>query len=242
MSATITALVAAHLLGDFILLTDRLVEQKRQFGRLLLHVAVIAALSCLSLGTFHGEILLAVILTHLVIDSIKIFGLSDSLAAFVADQIAHLAVVAGLGYCFPGVADNGYWIARLRPDLANLYFAILSCVSGLILSVPVGGILIAKLTERFVRDIGVHGMAGLRNGGKYIGWLERFLVMQLMLINQPAGVGFVIATKSILRFGEIKDPRQRKVAEYIIIGTFLSFGWGLLISVLTQKAIHHWLP
>jgi hypothetical protein len=66
--------------------------------------------------------------------------------------------------------------------------------------------------------------------------------MLLLLMDQPNGIGFLIAAKSVLRFGEIKDPSQRKVAEYIIIGTFLSFGWALLISILTQKALRYWIP
>jgi len=66
--------------------------------------------------------------------------------------------------------------------------------------------------------------------------------MLLLLINQPNGIGFLLAAKSVLRFGEIKDSSQRKMAEYIIIGTFLSFGWALLISVLTQKALKYWIP
>jgi hypothetical protein len=66
--------------------------------------------------------------------------------------------------------------------------------------------------------------------------------MLLVLIDQPTGIGFLIAAKSILRFGEIKEASQRKTAEYIIIGTFLSFGWALLIAVLTQKALKYWIP
>ena len=66
--------------------------------------------------------------------------------------------------------------------------------------------------------------------------------MLFLLMDQSSGIGFLIAAKSILRFGEIKDASQRKVAEYIIIGTFLSFGWALLISVLTLKALKHWIP
>ena len=66
--------------------------------------------------------------------------------------------------------------------------------------------------------------------------------MLLLLINQPNGIGFLLAAKSVLRFGEIKDTSQRKMAEYIIIGTFLSFGWALLISVLTQQALKYWIP
>jgi hypothetical protein len=83
-------------------------------------------------------------------------------------------------------------------------------------------------------------LEGLRKGGRYIGWLERSLVMLLLLINLPNGIGFLFAAKSILRFGEIKDSHQRKTAEYIIIGTFLSFGWALGVSYLTQQAVKLW--
>jgi hypothetical protein len=66
--------------------------------------------------------------------------------------------------------------------------------------------------------------------------------MILVLIRQAAGVGFLITAKSILRFGDVTDSRQRKRAEYIIIGTFMSFGWGLLIAALTHAGLQHWLP
>jgi hypothetical protein len=60
------------------------------------------------------------------------------------------------------------------------------------------------------------------------------------LIDQPAGVGFLMTAKSILRFGDVRDSSQRKHTEYVIIGTFMSFGWGLLIAVLMQLGIRHW--
>jgi hypothetical protein len=44
----------------------------------------------------------------------------------------------------------------------------------------------------------------------------------------------LITAKSILRFGEIKDRRNRLEAEYIIIGTSMSFGYGMFIAYLTQ--------
>jgi len=43
-----------------------------------------------------------------------------------------------------------------------------------------------------------------------------------------------------LRFGDAHDSSKRKLAEYIIIGTFLSFGWGILIAELTAAAIRYW--
>jgi len=38
------------------------------------------------------------------------------------------------------------------------------------------------------------------------------------------------------------ESKDRKLAEYIIIGTFLSFGWALAWSVPAQNAIEYWRP
>ena len=74
---------------------------------------------------------------------------------------------------------------------------------------------------------------GFEQGGMIIGQLERALIFILTLTGQAAGIGFLIAAKSILRYGEAQDPSQRMDAEYIIIGTLMSFGWGILVSYLT---------
>jgi len=241
MPATFLALLTAHLLGDFILQPSWMIERKRRISILLLHAVVITLASYLFLGTFYSAILLIIFLTHLGIDAIKVYLCSNSLGPFLADQSLHIAVLVGLAVYFPDAAKTGWWIVRFPLDLSKWYFASLSVVSGLILCVPAGGILIAKLIDGFAAEIRDNNLTGLKQGGLYIGWLERILVMLLLLMNQPNGIGFLIAAKSILRFGEIKDANQRKVAEYIIIGTFLSFGWALLISTLTQKALGYWL-
>lgn len=242
MPSTFAALLTAHLLADFILQTKWMVARKRHFWVLVLHVAVVTLASYLLLGTLHWAILLVILQTHFIMDAIKVYALSESLVPFLADQFVHLAVLAGLAYYFPDAANAGWWVASVTPDFLKRYFAALSLISGLILCIPAGGILIGKMIAPFAREIGDDGIQGLTQGGKYIGWLERILVMLLLLINQPNGIGFLLAAKSVLRFGEIKDTSQRKMAEYIIIGTFLSFGWALLISVLTQKALKYWIP
>jgi len=75
--------------------------------------------------------------------------------------------------------------------------------------------------------------------GFWLTWLSADKARWYLLIVTFLG-GFLFAAKSILRFGEIKDSHQRKMAEYIIIGTFLSFGWALITSYLTQQALRLW--
>lgn len=64
--------------------------------------------------------------------------------------------------------------------------------------------------------------------------MERALTYILVLSGNSSAIGFLFAAKSILRFGEIKEPGQQKEAEYIIIGTFASFGWALLVAILVK--------
>ncbi len=71
---------------------------------------------------------------------------------------------------------------------------------------------------------------GFTNGGLVIGYLERLLIFVFVLTNQFAGIGFLVAAKSIFRFGEFKESANRMEAEYIIIGTFSSFLYAILIS------------
>jgi hypothetical protein len=54
----------------------------------------------------------------------------------------------------------------------------------------------------------------------------------MILLGQPEAVGLLIAAKSILRFGAVKDDRA--ASEYVIIGTLASFGWALLAAHGTQ--------
>ena len=68
------------------------------------------------------------------------------------------------------------------------------------------------------------------------GELERFLVYVLILVNQFEAIGFLIAAKSILRFGELKEDRRD--AEYVIIGTMWSLVCGLLVTLATRAALH----
>ncbi len=63
------------------------------------------------------------------------------------------------------------------------------------------------------------------------------VIFVFILSGQFAGVGFLVAAKSIFRFGELKDSENRKQAEYVIIGTFTSFLLAILISLAAQALL-----
>ena len=74
----------------------------------------------------------------------------------------------------------------------------------------------------------------LVNAGKYIGILERLLVFVFILVDHWEGVGFMIAAKSVFRFSDLAEAKQRKLTEYVLIGTLLSFGIAVLTGILVK--------
>lgn len=72
----------------------------------------------------------------------------------------------------------------------------------------------------------------LNEAGKYIGILERLFVFVFILMSQWAAIGFLLTVKSVFRFGDLSKAKDRKLTEYILIGTLLSFGIAILIGLL----------
>lgn len=240
MAETFLVLLAAHLVADFPLQPDWMIRRKNRPQFLVLHVVIVGIVAVLFLAAWPAKLLAILLATHLAMDAVKAYFLKDTLTSFALDQFVHVAVIAGLSIAFPATVASGHWPAILAGQ-TGFYFTGLCLLSGLIAAGPVGAIIVRKATAPFLEQIQENG-AGLQKGGTYIGYLERSLVLLLILINQPAGVGFLITAKSILRFGDVKEDHQRKLTEYVIIGTFMSFGWGLLVAVVTQIGFKHWQP
>jgi|TARA_B100001059_G_C17836907_1_gene588819 hypothetical protein len=72
----------------------------------------------------------------------------------------------------------------------------------------------------------------LEKAGKYIGILERLFVFGFIIINQWSAIGLLIAAKSVFRFGDLSKAKDRKLTEYILIGTLLSFGIAISVGLL----------
>ena len=77
----------------------------------------------------------------------------------------------------------------------------------------------------------------LSEAGKWIGIFERILVYTFVITNHFEGIGFLIAAKSILRFSDIKGDSIRKEAEYVLIGTLMSFASSILTGLAVRSLI-----
>jgi hypothetical protein len=243
----LVVLVTAHFLGDFIFQSDIYASLKRRPFILLKHAFVIAASSYILCGIWYlWQIPLFIFLTHGLTDYIKARLKKESAYSFVLDQALHLAIISVIAILVAKMKilspneSSTFWVGLLGKS----FLKYLILMSGLIVAVKAGGPLIGLAVKPFTDQLqksgegmtmkGVTNARGFENGGKVIGYLERSLIFLFILIGQPEGIGFLIAAKSILRFGEIKDHENRMEAEYIIIGTLMSFGYGIFIAYVTK--------
>jgi len=222
MTETFAALIFAHALADFVFQTRWIAESKRRLPVLLLHGAVVLATAQAALGRVDAWELLALAALHIATDGLKSRLAEPGLGAFLADQGAHLAALAALAALRPDLWAGGLWGGLgWLPGLMAL-------IAGAILAIRAGGFAVGLLMRPWAGD---DLPRGLTNGGTLIGLLERGLIFLLVLVGQPAGVGFLIAAKSVLRFET--TAKDQRAGEYVIIGTLASFGWALLFAYAT---------
>ena len=226
MIETITALLFAHVLADFVLQTGTMVRHKKSFSVMALHGALVLVTAQAATGQIAAPELLALAAAHIAIDAVKTYGNFTSFTAFCADQTAHVLTIVALGLYAPGLWSTGVWAAY------PVALPAMALATGLIVTLTAGQHAIALLMRPHAMRIRNNG---LRDGGRQIGLLERGLIFVFILTDLPLAVGFLIGAKSILRFGTAS--RDQRTAEYVIIGTLASFGWAILAALATKAAL-----
>lgn len=245
-------MLAAHIITDFLLQTNSSIKSKNKGTIKSKAFWWHGLLTLIFLGLFMGGlqnwlIATVVTLTHLITDYCKILIANkpynpkwkhSSLWLFIADQLIHTVILI-LAWL---VAINGFTkIIALGSNIVNAYPIMLKLLGYLIIIGPIT-YLIKFLTQRWANDI-LANNNGLNNAGKWIGILERILVLTLIFVNQFTAIGFIITAKSILRLIDKPEPpfittneqtkyNTRKHTEYVLIGTFLSVGAAFLVGLI----------
>jgi hypothetical protein len=238
----ILCLFTAHLAADFLMQTENDIKHKNTSRVLLKHSSIHALLGYFLVGIFPWwEIPLSILVSHALIDRTKASSNNKGILVFLLDQAAHLSILVLIGLLLPAVRPEraSVWMGWFGVD----YYRFLLISAGAILVTRVGGILIGTAAAPYLRQLESarqekSGSArtidplgrGFDNGGYMIGLLERSLIYIFVLINQPAAIAILITAKSLFRFGEIKDRSNRMEAEYILIGTLMSFLFALAVS------------
>lgn len=69
------------------------------------------------------------------------------------------------------------------------------------------------------------------------GILERMFVFGFVISGYQEGIGFLLATKSVFRFGDLNEAKDRNLTEYVLIGTLISFSLAILVGVAFNTLI-----
>jgi len=231
MEKLIVVLIAAYIIAEFVLQTNRLTREKGSYPWLsiLLHAAityvVLQAWKCWQSPAFiivaHSVIYLA--MRGRTTDTAR--RVESSTKFFVVDQACHIFPLFILGWLLKA--------SSVVPSFEGIGYKPIIAAAGFIATVHTAGIFIGKFTKKLT-DANNLTLEGLLNGGKLIGQLERALIFLFIFIDQPAGIGFLAAAKSILRFEESKE---QKLAEYVIIGTLLSFSLAVALASIAKWAL-----
>ena len=237
MSITILLrLFAAHLLADFLLQPTSWVKSKNEFKwrspHLYFHVLVHGAATYLFLGIWDNyQIPLLVMGSHLLIDLGKASLHWKNLYTFIIDQILHLAVLVA---CWLALTGQGALLeTEIRELLASQTFWVLA--AGYLLVLFPAGTAISIATRKWCQEF--EDRQGLAEAGKWIGYSERFLILTFILLSHYEAIGFLVAAKSIFRFNDLMKDKERKEAEYFLIGTLLSISFALAAGLLTKSLL-----
>lgn len=218
-------LILAHLAGDFFLqpkswIKDKM-ERKWKSPWLWVHSLVHFLLTMIVLWDLNAwPAALTIAGTHLMVDALKLTLQHEKtqMRWFTIDQIAHLSVLILIWMYYweiplISVQTNGIWI---------IFTGIL------FLTFPTA-VIMQRFMQQWSQQFETDDDGTLRGAGMYIGILERLFIIIAILTSNLSVIGFLLAAKSVFRFGDLSRSEDRKLTEYILIGTLLSF----LIAILT---------
>jgi hypothetical protein len=231
----IAKLLLAHFIGDFVLQPSKWIKGKEKSKvkskELYLHLLIHGLLVIMLFGNWgYWYVALLVIAQHLIIDLVKLyFQKADNKSKwFFYDQGMHIISIITIWYlCFNPDAQS------IFEPFNNQSFWIYS--TAIIFLTKVSGLLIQNLMSNWTEVLNKNRDESLENAGKYIGILERLFVFLFIVTSHWEAIGFLLAAKSVFRFGDLKESKGRKLTEYILIGTLISFGIAIVVGLIVLE-------
>ncbi|SNR43501.1 Protein of unknown function [Maribacter sedimenticola] len=228
-------LILAHLIGDFVLQPTKWVVHKESnkvsSKYLYLHVLLHFVLYMLLLWDLAlWKMAMVIAIGHLGIDILKLYTdpmFKNKSIPFFIDQGLHVLLI----YICVFYGDLSGRTVLLFQDM-DWYL-----VTAIVFVTYPAAIIMGKVLEGMANQIETDHKS-LPNAGKYIGMIERLFVLIFIVIGRWEVIGLLIAAKSVFRFNDLKERNNRKLTEYILIGTLVSFGLAILAGLLYMSQYH----
>lgn len=222
----------AHILGDFVFQPEKWVknkeEKKIKSSKLYYHIGLHAIFLAIILQFNLKEYWLGfflIIVSHYLIDILKLYFQKKKTKRFwfLIDQILHVFMLFVATTIY---TNSKISIENLVTDKNLLLIIFLLLVSS------ASAIIIKIIITQWNPESKKENDDSLAKAGRYIGILERLFVFTFVITNHWEAIGFLLAAKSVFRFGDLTSSKDRKLTEYILIGTLLSFGLAIFLGIL----------
>ncbi len=235
MLELVLKLLLAHLIADFLLQPNKWVESKKAkhyksiclYLHAAIHFVVLSILFCNHFKEYFWGIT-AITISHLIIDTSKCMiekkYNNRKILFFSIDQLLHLAVIGIVVLTYYPIPFD--FSILLSPGILLILIAMLlaTSVSMIIIKLFFSKWDIASVKEEKDEP------ESLKDAGKIIGIIERILIILFINVNMPAGIGFLLGAKSVFRFGDLTNAKNKQLTEYILLGTLMSFTLAILIG------------
>ncbi|PML85187.1 DUF3307 domain-containing protein [Vibrio breoganii] len=234
-----------HIIFDFYLQSNQWVEAKKKytyrstelyFHSLLHGVGLLIPAVALGIDWRSTAFLVATIaVSHFIIDLWKVRARNgDKFSYFIIDQTLHVSVLTVIAFHMAnGVTIDTLLQHEKFSDGVMVVFAYLLILKPT--SIVIGCVLKKYPISSTSNDT---SNSGLIAGGELIGYLERALILTFTLVGSYAAVGFVLAAKSIFRFGELNKSNDRSMTEYVLIGSLISVVITTLVGTLMSLGLN----
>ncbi len=240
MLTSLLKMLISHVLGDFVFQPKSWVEKRKTHIKYLFyHVGIHAVLLILFFIndlSNHWQTILFLVAAHLAIDSLKIGWEQrwpgSPIRIFLIDQVLHISSIFAV-YFFNDQTAFKTFAESISVNHVLLY------IIAILLIVFVTPITIRVFFSKWNKEteFDEKRKETLYDAGTIIGIIERAMIVAFVLLDFMEGIGFLLAAKSIFRFGDLTNAKDTKFTEYVLIGTLLSFGLGMLIAFGLKQAL-----
>ncbi len=232
-------LLSAHILADFFLQNDKLCNAKSEKGvngikSQLLHSFIHAVCAYILLGDWCGWIIpLVIFVSHLIVDIVKVQTGANGTKGLICDQVVHIVIIFILWrMIYADCAEFTSWFTNIATS--KFLWALL--IAYMLVLKP-ASVLIWKFMKGWIPSNDMQAQ-GLPHAGEWIGYIERVLILTFVITGNVEAVGFLLAAKSVFRFGDLNKAKEIKTTEYVLLGTLVSFTIALFVAFILTSIIH----
>lgn len=245
-------LLLAHILGDFYVQTSNMAKKKEESIKwVLIHclcywiTALIILIPIVSWKIACAVTILAAL--HTLIDILKYLYIFDlkrkrrmtiikERNIFFIDQLLHLICLVMISYILAlinksinvfSIFSQFFHVVRISE------MALVSWLTALLIIHKPANIAISKLLAKYRPKNDEYENMKDNNAGRFIGTIERIIILIFISIRQYSAIGLVLTAKSIARYDRIS--KEKDFAEYYLLGTLISTVAVIVVSFVIEN-------